>query len=341
MTLGPVMVALTGLELLPEERDLLRHPLVGGVTLFSRNYHSPEQVIELTQKIHKLRNPSLIIAVDQEGGRVQRFREAFTRLPPGNFFGEAYDRNPQAGLTLTENIAWLMAVEVLSVGVDISFAPVLDLNMGISSVIGDRAFHCQPEAVADLTSAFMRGMHRAGMAATGKHFPGHGGIAADSHLALCVDNRDCETLLAEDLAPYRRLIPEGLDAVMVAHVLYPNADAQLAGFSAFWLRQILRDELKFEGVIFSDDLEMEGANPIGGVNERAQAAVNAGCDVVLVCHKFDAMCSVIDNLKFTPPPLFAERLARLPARNKVAREQLRKDPEWLRAVESLRRGASF
>ncbi len=336
MTLGPVMVALTGLELLPEERDLLRHPLVGGVTLFGRNYHSPEQVIELTQKIHKLRSPPLIIAVDQEGGRVQRFREGFTRLPPANFFGEAYDRNPQSALTLTENIGWLMALEVLSVGVDISFAPVLDLNMGISSVIGDRAFHCQPEAVADLTGAFMRGMHRAGMAATGKHFPGHGGIAADSHLALCVDERDCETIFGEDLAPYRQLIPKGLDAVMVAHVLYPNADTQLAGFSTFWLHQVLRGDLKFEGVIFSDDLEMEGANPIGGVCERAQAAVNAGCDIVLVCHKFDAMCSVIDNLKFTPHPLFADRITRLHGRHKVMREHLRKDPAWLRAVESLR-----
>lgn len=336
MNLGPVLVALSGLELLPEERELLRHPLVGGVTLFNRNYHSPEQVIELTRKIHKLRNPSLIIAVDQEGGRVQRFRDGFTRLPPANYFGEVYDRDPQAALTLTENIGWLMATEVRSVGVDISFAPVVDLNMGISSVIGDRAFHCQSEVVAELAGAFMRGMRRAGMAATGKHFPGHGGIEADSHVALCVDERDCETIFADDLAPYRKLIPEGLDAVMVAHVIYPNADPRLAGFSPYWLQQVLRDELKFEGVIFSDDLEMEGANPIGNVAERAQAAVDAGCDMVLVCHKFDAMCNVVDHLKFTPPPRLDERLARLHGRNSVVREQLRKDPGWLRAVDSLR-----
>jgi len=282
--LGPVMLDLAGTELSAAEGALLRHPLVGGVILFARNYRSPQQLCELTAAIRRLRRPELLIAVDHEGGRVQRFQEGFSRLPPMRRLGEAWDRDRAAALAAAREIAYVLASELLACGVDFSFTPVLDVDFGESGVIGDRAFHSDPVAIAQLAAALIAGLREAGMAGVGKHFPGHGHVRADSHLALPVDERSYAEIEAADLLPYKALIEQGLSAVMPAHVIYPKIDAQPAGFSSKWLRQILRAELGFDGMIFSDDLSMEGASTAGGVVQRGRAALAAGCDMVLVCN---------------------------------------------------------
>ena len=282
--LGPVMLDLAGTELSAAESAVLRHPLVGGVILFSRNYRSPQQLCELTAAIRRLRRPELLIAVDHEGGRVQRFQEGFSRIPPMRRLGEAWDRDRAAALAAAREIAYVLASELLACGVDFSFTPVLDVDFGASGVIGDRAFHSDPVAIAQLAAALIAGLREAGMAGVGKHFPGHGHVRADSHLALPVDERSYAEIEAADLLPYKALIEQGLSAVMPAHVIYPSVDAQPAGFSSKWLREILRTQLQFEGMIFSDDLSMEGASVAGGLVERAHAALGAGCDMVLVCN---------------------------------------------------------
>lgn len=332
MPLGPVMLDVEGLALAAEDRERLRHPLTGGVILFSRNYESPEQIAALVAEIHALRDPHLLVAVDHEGGRVQRFRDGFTRLPPVRKLGEAYDEHPKRALRLAEAAGWLMAAELRSVGVDFSFAPVLDLDRGVSGIIGDRAFHTDPEAVAELAHAYMRGMTRAGMAATGKHFPGHGAVAADSHLALPVDERSLADILAEDVLPFERMIHYGLAGIMPAHVVYPKVDSQPAGFSRRWLRDILRGQLGFQGVIFSDDLSMEGAKGAGNVVARAQAALSAGCDMVLVCNDTAAANELLDGLGPHDDPVASLRLVRLHGRHPVARTQLAADETWREAV---------
>lgn len=322
MTLGPVMLDLAGPALTAEERERLRHPLAGGVILFSRNYESPEQVAALSAEIHALREPRLLIAVDHEGGRVQRFREGFTRLPAARRFGELYDANPKRAKRLAQAAGWLMAAELRAVGVDFSFAPVLDLDRGLSTIIGDRAFHSMADAAADLASSYVLGMSEAGMAATGKHFPGHGGCVADSHLELPVDDRAYADIEAEDLIPFERLIGHGLAGIMPAHVLYPRVDAQPAGFSRFWLRKVLRGRLGFEGVIFSDDLSMEGAKGAGGVTERAKLALEAGCDMVLVCNDPAAAGEVLEKLRAPDNPASPLRLVRMHGRPAPDRVQL-------------------
>jgi len=294
--LGPVMLDIAGAELGAAERELLRHPLAGGVILFARNYRSPQQLGELTAAIRALRKPELLIAVDHEGGRVQRFQDGFSRIPAMRRLGEAWDRDRAAACAAARDIAYVLAGELLACGVDFSFTPVLDVDFGASGVIGDRAFHSDPAAIAQLSAALIAGLREAGMASVGKHFPGHGFVRADSHLAVPVDERSYAEIEAADLVPYRALIRHGLAAVMPAHVIYPKVDAHPAGFSSRWLRQILREDLNFDGMIFSDDLSMEGASVAGGVVERGAAALAAGCDMVLLCNAPDAAAELLAGL---------------------------------------------
>ena len=330
------MLDVEGLELTAVERERLRHPLVGGVILFSRNYQSPAQIEALISDIHALREPQLLVAVDHEGGRVQRFREGFTSLPPMALLGREYDLNRKRAKRLAESCGWLMARELRAVGVDFSFAPVLDLNRGISRVIGDRALHSDPQAVADLAHSLMIGMARAGMAATGKHFPGHGGVEADSHVAIPVDEREYADLYVEEILPFERMIHYGLAAIMPAHVIYPRVDPRPAGFSRFWLQEVLRGRLEFQGVIFSDDLSMEGAKVAGGVLERAQAALTAGCDMVLVCNDPQAAEQVLDGLGVYDNPVSHLRLVRLHGRHPVTRTELAADEAYRQVVQAVR-----
>ena len=314
MSLGPIMLDLRGAELEADEREILLHPLVGGVILFARNYRDPETLISLTAQIHGLRNPPLLIAVDHEGGRVQRFRHGFTRLPPSRCFGDLFDRDEARALALAENTGWLLAGELLSVGVDLSFTPVLDLNSGVSSFLGDRVYHRSPVVVARLAQGLMKGMRRAGMMAVGKHFPGHGNVKGDSHHEVPLDDRRYEDLVMGDLLPFEHLINAGLAAIMPAHVIYSQVDNKPAGFSPVWLKQVLRGRLNFQGVIFSDDISMAGAEVIGSYPERAYAALNAGCDVVLVCNNQPAAVSLLDELAIKTDPASQVRMMRMHGR---------------------------
>lgn len=336
MSLGPVMVDLAGPGLRPDEREILRHPLVGGVLLFSRNYESPRQVQALVEAIHSLREPHLLVAVDHEGGRVQRFREGFSRLPAAGRLGELYDRDARDATDRAEACGWLMAAELRAVGVDFSFAPVLDLHRGVSKVIDDRAFHRDPEVVATLARAYMKGMQRAGMAAVGKHFPGHGSVEADSHKTLPVDKRPLEDILGEDLLAFERMIHYGLPGIMPAHVVYPALDTRPAGFSSRWLRTILRERLDFQGAVFSDDLNMAGAAIAGSPLERGRAALDAGCDMVLACNDPVGATQVLDGLGDYQDPVAHARLARMHGRHPIAREILLASDEWQRANRMAR-----
>ena len=335
MSLGPVMIDIAGTVLTAEDREWLSHPRVGGIILFTRNYASVEQLKALVEEIHALRSPRLLVAVDHEGGRVQRFREGFTRLPAVAGLGAIYDRDPRQALRLAELAGWLMAAELRVVGVDFSFAPVLDLGRGISTVIGDRAFHATPQGVARLAQAYVTGMRNAGMAATGKHFPGHGAVAADSHLALPVDDRSLEEITTEDIYPFRTLITHGLAGIMPAHVVYPQVDSLPAGVSRFWLGEVLRTRLGFSGVIFSDDLSMVGVAGIGSYADRAHAALAAGCDMVLVCNNRAGAIEVLQALESYDQPLTHLRLVRMHGREGGYSANLRYDATWRTAVTEL------
>lgn len=292
---GCLMMDLAGLELQAVEKEMLQHPLVDGIILFTRNYEEPSQVRALTAAIRRCKKTPIVIAVDQEGGRVQRFKSPLTCLPPAAHFGEIYETTPELAVLQAKETGFLMASELRALGVDLSFAPVLDLNWGESQVIGDRAFHRDPVIVAILAGAFIQGMSQAGMSSVGKHFPGHGWVKADSHIDLPVDTRDWETLWNYDLKPFKSLMAQGLDAVMPAHVVYSQCDSQPAGFSRFWLQEILREKLNFKGLIYSDDLSMVGASKMGDFIDRAQAAFSAGCDKVLVCNNPKAVVQILDN----------------------------------------------
>jgi beta-N-acetylhexosaminidase len=326
-SLGPVMLDVEGLSLAAHELDKIRHPNTGAVILFARNYDHPEQVTELIASIRNARGGEILIAVDQEGGRVQRFQKGFTRLPPASRYAE----KPE----LAEAAGWLMASELLAVGVDFSFAPVLDVDCGISQVIGNRSFSADPGRAAELASRFRKGMRAAGMAATGKHFPGHGAVAPDSHLALPVDERRLDSIRAKDLLPFKRLIGEGLEGVMPAHVVFAAADERPAGFSPFWIQQVLRKELQFDGAVFSDDLSMAGASWAGGYPERAGAALAAGCDMVLVCNNPAAAEQVIEALPIKADPLRERRLGGMKGQPQLNREQLSNSVQWRQISEQI------
>ena len=335
MTLGPLMVDLVGLTLSEEEAEILQHPLVGGVILFSRNYESPEQITELTASIRALRDPHLLISVDHEGGRVQRFRNGFTRLPPVGVLGQGYERQPDLTLSRAEMTGWLMAVELRAVGVDFSFAPVLDLDYGVSEVIGDRSFHRDPATVTAVAKAYIQGMKRAWMPAVGKHFPGHGAVEVDSHLGLPKDTRHYEDMLQSDMLPFRQLCNSELAGIMPAHIVYEKSDQLPAGFSPFWIQEVLRERLGFQGAILSDDLSMEGAAVMGDSVARAEAALSAGCDMVLVCNKPDSVVQVIDSLKIEQDPLRHMRLIRLHGRHGMDRNTLMASDDWKQAVQTV------
>lgn len=335
MSLGPLMVGISGLALTPEEREMLRHPLIGGVILFSRNFHDPDQLGALVATIHGLKDSPILVAVDQEGGRVQRFRDGFVALPSMRRLGTLFDKDPKRGKYFAQLIGWLMAAELRALGVDLSFAPVLDLDRGSSEVIGDRAFHGDPEAVADLAHAFMVGMDMAGMMAVGKHFPGHGTAAADSHRVVVTDNRPYEDIAAEDLVPFERMIHFGMAAMMASHVVYPRVDVKPAGFSRFWMHEVLRERLGFQGAIFSDDLGMAAAAVAGDFKQRAKAALEAGCDMVLLCNDLAEIPAVVDHLENYRDPAAQLRLARLHGRGKVDRIHLRLEPTWQEALQAV------
>lgn len=335
MSLGPVMLDLVGTSITQKEREMLQHPQTGGVILFTRNYESPQQMTEMVKEIHSLRSQHLLVAVDHEGGRVQRFKKGFTHIPAAATYGKLYKSNKKEAKLLAESCGWLMAAECRATGIDMSFAPVLDLGRGVSGVIGDRAFHYNPQRVAELAHDFMNGMNQAGMQATGKHFPGHGSIKEDSHVAHPVDNRSYNDIFMEDIKPFEHMINCGLGAVMPAHVIYPQVDDKPAGYSSKWLKTILRDRLGFQGVIFSDDLSMKAAGVAGDFGDRAVTALNAGCDMVLVCNHQDAAAQVLDRLKDYSNPASQLRLVRMHGRGENSWDKLKSSSKWQQAVNRV------
>jgi beta-N-acetylhexosaminidase len=332
--LGPLVVDLQGTALAPHERQRLRHPLVGQVVLFARNYESPEQLSELTREIHSVREPPLQICVDHEGGRVQRFRDGFSRIPSMSRLGELWDSDVLAACRAALSIGYVLAVELRRRGVDMTFAPVLDLAWGRSSVIGDRALHADPRVVSMLAAHLTHGFARAGMASCGKHFPGHGWAEADSHHDVPVDPRPLTTILAQDAAPYGWL-GVSLDAVMPAHVVYPEVDSLPAGFSRRWIGEILRRDLGFTGVVFSDDLSMAGAGVAGDLAARARAALQAGCDCILVCNDPDGVDRLLTELQWQPGSEYARRMARIVPRGAFSPPSSSDDPAYVAARRDL------
>ena len=334
---GPVMVDVEGFELSKAERRRLRHKLVGGVILFARNFESRKQLQALCKEIHEVREEPLLIAVDHEGGRVQRFRDdGFTHLPAMQVLGQAWDKDPLAAMRQATDAGYILASELRACGVDMSFTPVLDLDYGVSKVIGTRAFHRDPRVVAMLARALSQGLAQAGMAACGKHFPGHGNVEADSHHAVPVDDRSLEDILAGDAAPYAWLGDAVLQAVMPAHVIYPKVDDKPAGFSSRWIEVILRGRLDYQGVVFSDDLTMEGAAVAGDIEARARAALGAGCDMVLVCNRPDLADELLEKLEVEPNPAAAARVRGLcPPRSGPGWKALQASDRYRRAKASI------
>jgi len=326
--MGPIMLDVQGTSLTAEDKELLEHPLVGGVILFTRNFESIEQLSDLNHQIRKAARKDILIGVDHEGGRVQRFRDGFSHIPAMGAILKQVNNDLELAEKLAKNCGYIMALEVQACDIDISFAPVLDVN-GISEVIGDRAFDSQPESIIHLASAFIDGMHLAGMKATGKHFPGHGSVQADSHIALPIDPRKMSEIEAVDLLPFKHLIKANkIDALMPAHIIFPEVNSESVGFSSYWLQTILRKELEFDGVIFSDDLSMEGASCVGGYVERAEAAQQAGCDMLLLCNNREGCISVIDNANIEINQQSNQRIERLLKNTQLSFNQLQQNIKW-------------
>lgn len=300
MPLGPLMVDVAGMELCREDIELLQSPAIGGVILFGRNYESPEQVSALNEEIRSLRSPALLVSVDQEGGRVQRFRNGFTRLPPMAQFGQLFDDDPVLATELATAAGLVMATELVRVGVDFSFAPVLDCEMTDSEAIGDRAIHHDPAVISAIAAAFAQGMNKAGMGATGKHFPGHGGVTADSHFTLPLDQRSLAELEQRDLVPFRNLVGN-LHGVLTTHVAFPAINDMPPTFSHWWLSNYLRKEIGFKGVIFTDDLSMKATHELGDVVQRSRRALEAGCDMALVCNDREKASRVVHEIGNSMP----------------------------------------
>ena len=321
---GPVMLDVAGHELTAEERERIAHPLVGGLILFARNYAAPDQLKALTGAIRALRDPPPLIAVDHEGGRVQRFRNGFAALPAMRTLGQQWDRDATAAAAEARRIGSRIAVELGAHGIDFSFTPVLDLDYGHNTVIGDRALHRNPNAVAHLACELCRGLREGGMAAVGKHFPGHGFVSVDSHAETPDDRRPLAVLEKADLVPFGALVRLGIEAIMPAHVVFSAVDDRPAGFSSIWLRNVLRGRLGFTGLIFSDDLSMAGAQGPGDIVARAQAACAAGCDMVLVCNDPGAADAVLSRWRPVPQPDLARRCARMARR--AAAPSARRNP---------------
>ena len=330
------MLDVVGTELTADDIKRLQHPLVGGVILFARNFENCTQLAALTASIHAVRQPPLLIAVDHEGGRVQRFRSGFTKIPPMREFGKIWDKNPKKAKELAIEAGWILAAELRAHGIDFSFTPVLDMDYGDSLVIGDRAFHKDPQAINELAFSLMQGLKKGGMQAVGKHFPGHGFVVADSHVSIPIDEREFDQIAQNDMQPFRQMIDEGLAAIMPAHVIYPKVDDKPAGFSSKWLQKILRERLGFNGVIFSDDSSMEGASVGGDVTTRSLAALNAGCDMVLLCNRPDLADELLDNLLWKMPALSIARLARMHgARYPMQMNHLYENGEFVAAVKRV------
>lgn len=331
------MLDIDGVSLTPADRNLIKEPAVGGVILFARNYESPEQVTDLVADIRALKSPPILIAVDHEGGRVQRFRDGFSRIPAMRHIGHEYDESPEPALRLARLAGWLIASELRAAGIDLCFAPCLDLDWGVSEIIGDRAFHNKPEVVGELAAEFSRGLRSAGMAAVAKHFPGHGAVVADSHLKLPVDRRNYGLVL-DDMRPYDKLIRNSLVAgVMLAHIIYQEMDSMPAGFSRFWIQNELRSRLGFGGAVFCDDLTMKATESYGSMRTRARLALDAGCDMVLVCNDRRAAEQAVMSLNEYSNPLSLVRLARLHGTGHAQRESLRASEVWQDTVDSFSR----
>ena len=335
MALGPVMLDVEGLSLNPADRMLLREPAVGGVILFSRNYASPGQIADLVQEIRAVRSPPLLVAVDHEGGRVQRFRDGFTPIPPMRRLGHLHDEDPAASVEFAHTCGWLIGSELRSMGIDLCFAPCVDLDWGVSEVIGDRAFHKSPDVVASLASSFSHGLRDAGMAAIAKHFPGHGAVVADSHERLPIDRRSYGDLL-DDLRPYETLVRNRqIAGVMLAHVVYEQLDELPAGFSDYWINAQLRRQLGFDGAVFCDDLSMKATESYGSMPKRAELALNTGCDMILVCNDRPGAARTVDALHEYSNPLSLVRLARLHGTGGQLRETLLAGDAWQAAASKL------
>jgi beta-N-acetylhexosaminidase len=330
VSLGPLIIDLRGTSIAADERRWLASPLVGGVILFKRNFESVAQLTELVADIHAVRQPPLLVTVDQEGGRVQRLRKPFFELPPLRSLGRLYDEDRELALRTAGAWGWLMAAELRAAGIDLSFAPCVDLDRGIAEVIGDRALHADARAVSALARRFSVGAKKAGMAIVAKHFPTHSGALSDSHTEFANDSRGFGEL-DDDLRPYRDLIANGLPAVMVAHVSFPAIDSRPASLSPWWIKSCLRGELEFKGAVFSDDLSMTGAAVVGPVETRVQLALDAGCDLVLLCNAPDKVPPVLECLEGYVNPAAQLRATRLHGRNELDWEKLHASAEWQRA----------